>query len=171
MIRTVSLDDASSLTEIYNNFVESTEVTFEETPISSQQMSRRIESVTEIYPWLVFECEGRIVGYAYATAWRERSAYRHSVESTIYLAADVTGNGIGTVLYKALLEHLGELDVHCVIGGVALPNPASVALHEKLGFEKVAHFRQVGRKHKRWIDVGYWQKIVSDNASDEDLGE
>jgi L-amino acid N-acyltransferase YncA len=116
----------------------------------------------EIRPWIVAESEGRIVGYAYATQWRERRAYRFSVESTVYLASDAIGAGIGSALYASLLDRLQQLDVRCVIGGIALPNSASVALHEKLGFVKVAQFEKVGWKQDRWIDVGYWQKVFCD---------
>jgi phosphinothricin acetyltransferase len=99
-------------------------------------------------------------GYAYATPWRTRAAYRHSVESSIYLAPDVGGRGLGRRLYQALLAALRPLEVHAVIGGVSLPNPASIALHERMGFRKVAHFSEVGRKFDRWIDVGYWQLML-----------
>jgi phosphinothricin acetyltransferase len=84
------------------------------------------------------------------------------VESTIYLRPDAAGRGLGTKLYSSLLAELRDRQLHVAIGGIALPNAASVALHEKLGFEKVAHFRQVGNKFDRWVDVGYWQLILGD---------
>ena len=90
-----------------------------------------------------------------------RSAYRRSVESTIYLDDDCAGQGLGTTLYSALLDILVDQQVHCVLAGIALPNPGSVALHEKLGFEKVAHLAEVGNKFDRWVDVGYWQRLLS----------
>ncbi|EGM68484.1 phosphinothricin N-acetyltransferase [Shewanella sp. HN-41] len=80
----------------------------------------------------------------------------------MYLSQDAIGNGIGSRLYKALIERLRDLSIHSIIGGIALPNAASVALHEKLGFEKVAHFKEVGRKMNRWIDVGYWEMVLQD---------
>jgi phosphinothricin acetyltransferase len=110
-------------------------------------------------PWLVAERAGQVIGYACATRWKTRSAYRHSVETTIYLGHDCQGRGIGKSIYTALLSILKDLGVHAVIGGAAMPNAASVALHEKLGFEHVAHFRQVGFKQGRWVDVDYWQLL------------
>jgi len=101
-----------------------------------------------------------IAGFAYANRWKTRSAYRHSVETTIYLEQGREGRGIGSVLYSALLPILKSQGIHAVIGGAAMPNDASVALHEKLGFERVATFRQVGFKHGRWVDVAYWQLVL-----------
>jgi L-amino acid N-acyltransferase YncA len=102
----------------------------------------------------------RIVGYAYASKWRARFGYRHSVESSVYLAPDQQRRGLGGMLYRRLLARLREQGCHAVMGGIALPNPGSVALHEKLGFEQVAHFREVGRKFDRWVDVSYWQMTL-----------
>ena len=152
--------DAPRICEIYNHFIRNTVVTFEEVPVGDDDILERIRNVTSKLPWLVCEEQGNVAGYAYATAWHARSAYRHSVESTIYLAPDCCGRGIGTRLYSALLEELKVRSIHCVIGGVALPNPASIALHEKLGFSKVGHLTEVGRKFGRWIDVGYWELIL-----------
>ena len=149
--------DAPAICAIYNPYVAQATVTFEEVAVSTRQMKRRIVEVTRRLPWIVCEHNGAVLGYAYATAWKPRSAYRHSVETTIYLDRNLTGRGIGTELYRTLLARLSELDVHCVVGGIALPNAASVALHEKLGFVKVAQFRQIGLKFGQWIDVGYWQ--------------
>ena len=108
-------------------------------------------------PWLVAVIDEAVVGYAYATKWKERSAYRFSVESTIYLANGTEGKGVGSVLYQALFNKLKLKGINNVIGGIALPNPASVGLHEKMGMEKVAHFSKVGFKFDEWLDVGYWQ--------------
>ena len=107
--------------------------------------------------WLVWEEDERVLGFCYASNWKARSAYRHSVESTVYVHPDYLRRGIGLRLYEALLAELRLRGIHAVIGGIALPNAASIGLHERLGFEKVAHFREVGRKFDRWIDVGYWQ--------------
>jgi phosphinothricin acetyltransferase len=123
-------------------------------------MAQRIADVTARLPWLVLEEDGVISGYAYAAPWKFRAAYRHCVESSIYLAPSATGRGLGSQLYKALIANLRQRGLHCVIGGAALPNPASVVLHERLGFEKVAEFRQVGFKFGRWIDVAYWELIL-----------
>ena len=158
MIRIACADDAATLADIYNYYIEHTAATFEEEMLSASDMQARLASVAALgLPWLVAEEGGRLLGYAYANRWRERSAYRFSVESTVYLAADVIGGGWGTRLYSALFEALRRLDIHAVIGGITLPNPASVALHEKMGMEKVAQFPQVGFKQGQWLDVGYWQ--------------
>lgn len=166
MIRPACIEDSSRICGIYNHYVESTVITFEEEPVATAEMRNRIQSGSETLPWMVCEVEGQIIGYAYASQWKSRCAYRYSVESSIYLSSDSVGAGIGTQLYGALLEELRQLGFHSVIGGVALPNPASVALFEKFGFEKVAHFREVGRKFDRWIDVGYWQLILQDVEPD-----
>lgn len=160
MIRAGTIDDATAVAEIYNHYVRATVVTFEETPVSADDMARRIADVGALFPWLVFEDAGAVVGYAYASAWKSRSAYRFSVESTIYLAASEQGRGIGTELYGALLAELKQRGFHSAVGGIALPNPASIALHEKLGFKKIAQFAEIGRKFDRWIDVGYWQLVL-----------
>jgi phosphinothricin acetyltransferase len=100
-----------------------------------------------------------IVGYAYASKWKERSAYKNTAEVTAYLKHGLSGQGYGKALYTTLLEALKALDCHVVLGCIALPNQASVGLHEYFGFSKVAHFTEVGRKFNQWIDVGYWQKL------------
>jgi phosphinothricin acetyltransferase len=121
-------------------------------------MAKRIADLqSQTLPWLVAEKDGSVIGFAYATPWKTRSAYRFSVEITVYLAPGHGRNGVGSALYQQLFEHLRARGAHSVIGGIALPNDASVALHEKFGLSKVAHFHEVGFKFGRWIDVGYWQ--------------
>lgn len=157
MIRHCTTDDAEQICRIYNHYVRETVITFEEAPVSEADMRQRITDVTARLPWLVWQQDDVVLGYAYATPWKLRAAYRHSVESTIYLAPDIKRQGIGTKLYEALIAELKQRNVHSVVGGAALPNPGSVALHEKLGFIKVAQFREIGRKQDRWVDVAYWQ--------------
>lgn len=158
MIRPALASDADAIAHIYNHYIRNSTVTFEETQVSAQEMATRIEELdTASLPWLVMELEGKVVGYTYATKWKGRCAYRFSVESTVYLDPAYTGRGLGTSLYPALFAALRDKGMHVVIGGIALPNAASVALHEKLGLEKVAQFKEVGFKFERWIDVGYWQ--------------
>ena len=160
MIRACAATDAPAIAEIYDHYVRETVVTFEEMPVSADEMARRIEDIGARFPWLVWEDGGAVVGYAYASAWKSRSAYRFSVESTIYLAASQQRGGIGTKLYGALLAELKARGLHTAVGVIALPNPASIALHEKLGFVKIAHVAEVGRKFDRWVDVGYWQVML-----------
>ena len=158
VIRTAMAGDAEAIARIYNHYVASTIVTFEEQAVSIEEMAGRILEIgSAALPWLVAEQDGRIVGYAYASKWKGRCAYRFSAECTVYLDPDCVGMGYGTKLYERLFAALRERGMHAVIGGVALPNPASVALHEKLGMTKVAHFREVGFKFDKWIDVGYWE--------------
>src|SRR5471032_85959 len=161
-IRDAVTDDALAIVSIYNQFILTTTISFEEQAITDIDMARRIADVQAGgLPWLVAERDGMVVGYAYATKWRVRHAYRYSVESSVYLAPAFAGLGIGTALYSALLESLRDKGIHLVIGGIAQPNAGSVALHEKMEFQKVAQFNEVGFKFDRWIDVGYWQLALS----------
>jgi L-amino acid N-acyltransferase YncA len=160
MIRGATEQDAGQICEIYNHFVLQTAVTFEEEPVGADEMRERIRETLPDLPWLVWEDGGSVLGYCYAGKWKGRCAYRYSVESTVYLRRDASGRGLGTTLYSALLDELRQRKLHAVIGGIALPNAASVRLHEKLGFAKVAEFREVGNKFGRWVDVGYWQLIM-----------
>ena len=159
MIRPVEKRDAAHITAIYNHYINNTVVTFETDTIAEHDIIDRFEKVQASgLPWLVAENEqGEVLGYAYATKWRERFAYRFSVEVTVYVSPNHGGKGLGTKLYDALFETLRQSEVHSVIGGITLPNPASVALHEKFGMHKVAHFEEVGFKFDKWQDVGYWQ--------------
>lgn len=162
MIRNAASKDATSIAEIYNHYISDTVVTFETEIISSEDILNRISKVqSDELPWLIAEdASGKLIGYAYATKWRERFAYRFSVEVTVYLAPTFIGNGVGSQLYEALFSELKSRSIHSVIGGITLPNPASVALHEKFGLEKVAHFKEVGFKFEQWKDVGYWQGVL-----------
>jgi phosphinothricin acetyltransferase len=156
-LRLATVSDAPAICAIYNPYVLDSVITFEQTPVCESDMAQRIRDYTALYPWLVAEVDARIVAYAYATRWRTRAAYDHTLESTVYVDKAHTGRGIAKPLYLALLQALKAQGVHAVMGCIALPNDASVALHEKCGFVKVAHFPQVGRKFERWVDVGFWQ--------------
>ena len=161
MIRSATQEDAGAIAGIYNHYILNSVITFEEEVVSPTEMAGRIGKVrTASLPYLVEERDDRVIGYAYAGRWHDRSAYRYSVETTIYLDADYLGKNIGSGLYAALLQQLKERGMHVAIGGIALPNPGSVALHEKLGFRKVAHYAEVGFKFNQWIDVGYWQHAL-----------
>jgi len=161
MLRAATIADAAGIAAIYNHYVLATIITFEEEAVTEAEMAQRLREVQQAgLPWLVWEESGRVVGYAYAGKWKARSAYRHTVESSLYLDKDWVGRGIGTELYVALLAELRTRKIHSVIGGIALPNAASVAISEKLGFRKIGHFEQVGWKFNRWIDVGYWELIL-----------
>ncbi|MBS0387404.1 MAG: N-acetyltransferase [Proteobacteria bacterium] len=160
-IRAATAADAVAIARIYNHYVSETIVSFEESPVSSAAMAARLAAIEALqWPWLVAELAGDVCGYAYADRWKARAAYQHTVEVTIYLDEKSTGRGLGTQLYGALFERLGATPAHAAIGVISLPNPASVALHEKFGLHKVAHFSEVGRKFGRWVDVGYWQRLL-----------
>lgn len=158
--REVRAADAPRIAAIYNHYVRETVVTFEEEPVAEAEMARRIAETAAAYPWLVWEDGDGLAGYAYASSWKRRSAYRHTAECTIYLAPGRTGRGIGRALYPALIEAMRGRGLHAAIGGISLPNPASIALHEKLGFVPIGRFGQVGFKFGRWVDVGYWELML-----------
>jgi len=161
VIRTVQATDAVGIACLYNHYIERTTVTFETRPVTEADMAARFLAVHgAALPWLVDEVDGTVLGYAYATTWKPRAAYRHTVESTVYVHPDAGGRGVGSGLYQALLADLAQRPIHAVLSVVTLPNPASVALHEKLGFEKVGHLREVGRKFGDWLDVGIWQRSL-----------
>lgn len=159
-LRPAIASDAPALCAIYNPYVLDTVITFEQTPVTASQMAERICDTTALYPWLVAEVDAKVVAYAYATRWRTRTAYDHTLESTIYVDKAYAGRGIAQPLYLELLRELRARNVHVVVGCIALPNDASVAIHEKCGFVKVAHFPQAGRKFERWVDVGFWQVML-----------
>ena len=160
-IRMATVEDAAAIAAIYNPYVADTCITFETEPVQAAGMAARITEVLDAgLPWLLAEDAAGVAGFAYASKWKGRCAYRFSVESTVYLHRGHTGRGIGRALYGRLLEEIRARRMHAVIGGIALPNAASVALHERLGFRKVAHFEQVGYKQDRWVDVGYWQLLI-----------
>jgi phosphinothricin acetyltransferase len=159
-IRFVTLDDAAQLAEIYNYYIETSHATFEVDTIDAAEMKDRIgETLEKNYPFFVCEESGEILGYAYGRMFRPRRAYRHSIEVSVYIKNGEEGKGIGTALYQKLFAEISQRDFHVIIAGISLPNDASVKLHEKFGFEKVAHFREVGFKFGRWIDVAYWELL------------
>jgi phosphinothricin acetyltransferase len=159
-IREARAADAVQIAAIYNHYVLNTVVSMEYEAVTAETMAVRVAAIQDAgLPWIVLADGATVVGYAYASAWRARIGYRHAVESSVYLAHGQRGQGLGTRLYTSLLERLRALDCHAIIGGIALPNAGSVALHEKFGFVQVAQFREVGRKFDEWVDVGYWQLL------------
>jgi len=158
MIRNATISDAQQLADLYNYYIRHTLITFEEEELTAQQFSDRILKIQENYPFLVYESEGEILGFAYANKWRERSAYRFALESSVYVKQGFFGKKIGQKLYDVLFEELKQRGFKQVIGVITLPNDVSVQMHEKFGFEKAAHFKKVGLKFGEWCDVGFWQK-------------
>lgn len=159
-IRPAVEDDASILADIYNPYVLRTTVTFEESAISPSDMAARVaEAADACLPFLVAQAAGVPVGFAYASKWKGRCAYRYSAETTVYVESGHWRRGLGKALYMTLLDLLQRSGCHAAIGGIALPNESSIRLHERLGFTQVAQFREVGFKFDKWIDVGYWQRL------------
>ena len=158
-IRLASAEDAAAIAAIYRPYVERSHFTFEEAAPDAAELGARIEN--PVHPWLVVEEQGRVIGYASTSPMRNRAAYRWSVETGIYLAAEAQGRGMGWQLLAAQLELLEGHGFVTAIAGIALPNDASVALHKKLGFALAGIERGVGFKLGRWIDVGRWQRDLA----------
>ena len=163
MIRDATPADAAEVAAIYNHYIEHTTITFEADALSDDDMRARIAKAQSAgYPWLVWADAGELLGYAYASKFRDRAAYRYTAEATIYLAPGASRRGIGSKLYSELIARLRASGSHLVVGGIALPNDASIALHKSLGFTEVGTFSEAGRKFGRWIDVGFWQLRLDD---------
>lgn len=163
MIRNAEELDAKPVVEIYNYYIRNSVATFEEVELTSEEMGERIKEKQEVgHSWLVALKDERVVGYAYSGPWSGRSAYRNTCEVSVYLSPTDLSEGWGTKLYTALFSRLQKMGVHVVIGGITLPNRSSIALHEKFGMTKVAHFKEVGYKFGQWLDVGYWQVLLND---------
>jgi len=157
MIRNVQIEDAQQLLDIYNYYVVNTVVTFDLEPLSLDVFKEKITTVSADYPFLVYEENSEILGYAYGSKFRPKPAYNNTVESTVYLKHGYQGKQIGSNLYEELLYLLKQKNTHVVLGVLTLPNQASVKLHEKFNFEKVAHLKDAGLKFGEWQDVGFWQ--------------
>lgn len=161
MIREARFDDAVIIANIYNYYIENTIITFENTIVNGAEIKRRMQKVLDAgYPYLVYEEDGAVVGYAYLDQWRTRKAYDITLETSIYLDLNNMKNGIGTQLYEELIAHARTLRIHSLIGVVSHPNEASYRLHQKLGFTLVGTFKEVGEKFGRLIDVEFWQLIL-----------
>jgi phosphinothricin acetyltransferase len=157
MIRPVKISDAQSILDIYNHYVLNTVVTFDLEALSLNDFKAKINSIVPQYPFLVFEENNEILGYAYGSKFRPKPAYNQTVESTVYVKQGEHGKQIGTRLYAELLRLLKLDNCHVVLGVLTLPNENSVKLHEKFGFKQVAHLKEVGLKFVTWQDVGIWQ--------------
>ena len=155
-------DDASAITAIYNRYITLTTVSFETEPLSETSMLERIEAISSEFPYFVYEYDGAVVGYCYAHLWKERAAYSKTLETTVYLAPEACGKGFGAELMHHLIEACRERGFHSLIACITAENSRSVAFHEALGFRKVSHFRQVGRKFGRWLDVVDLQLLLDD---------
>jgi L-amino acid N-acyltransferase YncA len=166
MIRLANPTDAVVMLAIYAPYIRNTSITFETGVPKVADFANRIRSYLDSWPWLVYEKDGQVVGYAYASRYRERVAYQWSVECSVYIHEDHLRSGIGRTLYTALFSILkaqGFITVYAVIN---LPNDRSVAFHESMGFKYFATFEKVGYKLGNWKDVGWWQLQLNDYTAE-----
>lgn len=161
MIRDVKLQDAQAITDIYNEYVLNSTITFETEPLSVETMESRIKTLSKDFPYFVYEEDGKILGYCYVHHWKERAAYRYTLETTVYLSAQAKGKGIGTILMKKLISTCKEGGYHSLIACITAGNEESYHLHDKLGFKQVAHYKEVGLKFDKWIDVVDFELILN----------
>ncbi|MBC7640008.1 MAG: N-acetyltransferase [Rhodoferax sp.] len=160
-VRPAGRADAEAVADVYAHYVRHSWATFEEQPPTAAEMARRIDSEPRL-PWLVAERDGAVVGFAYAGVHRPRAAYRWTVETSVYLREDERGRGTGRTLYLPLLQHLRVLGYVVAMACIAAPNPASVALHESLGFTDVGLVPRVGHKLGAWRDLGWWSLALAE---------
>jgi L-amino acid N-acyltransferase YncA len=160
-IRTARPDDAEPIASIYAPAVSDRATSFELTPPDPAEMGRRIVSILQRVPWLVCESSDGVLGYVYAAVHRERAAYRWSVDVAAYVAARAQRRGVARALYTALFEILSLQGYRNAYAGITLPNPASVAMHEAMGFERVGIYHRVGYKFGQWHDVAWFQRELA----------
>ena len=153
MIRFVTQRDVKRITEIYNDYIINTTISFEVKPLTEDEMRNRIESVLAHGPFLVWEEDGEIAGYCYAHPWKERAAYHNTLETTVYLAPQYFRRGIGTQLMRELINQCRVDNIKVLIACITANNEASIKMHEALGFKQVSYFSQVGEKFGQWLDV------------------
>jgi len=159
-IRPATAEDAARCATIYAPHVTDGWASFELTAPSPAEMAARIANYGASHAWLVAEADGRVVGYAYGSPHRTREAYRSSCDVAVYIDAAFARQGVGKTLYTELLPLLAARGLHAAFAGIALPNDASIALHEAMGFTTVGIYREVGWKMGRWRDVGWWQRLL-----------
>ncbi len=157
-IRSARVSDAKDLLSIYAPYVEKTAITFEYTVPSLSDFEHRISHTLTKYPYLVYEEEGHILGYAYASTYKDRAAYDWSCEVSIYIAEEARGRHIGTKLYDALESHLQAKGICNLLACITYPNDPSVQFHSQRGYQQVAHFKKIGYKGDKWHDIIWMQK-------------
>ena len=163
-IRVAAEQDAQAVAAIYAPIVRDSTISFEVEPPTSEEMAKRIARTLETHPWLVAERDGQVIGYAYAGRHRDRAAYRWSVDVTAYVGEGARRMGAGRALYDRLIVILKKQGFHSAYAGIALPNDASVGLHQAVGFKPLGVHKNVGFKHDAWRDVGWWQLELSNKS-------
>lgn len=167
-VRIATVADAHAIAAIYEPYVRETAISFEEVPPTPREMARRLTSTLESYPYLVFDDGQSVLGYAYASAHRAKPAYRWSVETTVYVARNVHRRGIGRALYAELLDLLTRQGFHVAFAGIVPPNAKSVGLHESMGFVYLGTFAEIGYKHGKFHDLGWWRRILASGVPGRD---
>ena len=157
VIRLATVHDAAAIAEIYSPIVRDTHISFETTVPPLAETAARIKRTLEQYPWIVCEIDGKMAGYAYASAFRGRPAYQWATETTVYIHRDFQRRGIAGALYTSLIAILREQGYCNAVGVIALPNAGSIRAHEALGFRRIGVFENVGYKAGAWRDTGWWQ--------------
>ena len=166
MVRSIQQTDIAEVLSIYEYYVINSAATFEEEVPTLQEFTDRVNDILKKYPYLVYEENGQIIGYAYASVFRTRVAYRFSTEVSVYVHKDHFHKGVGKALYAKLLSMLKKQGYHTAIGGLTLPNDNSIKLHEHFGFKKVAEFKDSGFKFGQWHSTGFWQLMMDDYPSE-----
>lgn len=159
-VRPVRTDDAEAIADIYRHYVTDTTTSFEVTPPSAGEMRRRITAISAAHPYLVCEMDGKVAGYCYVHPWKERAAYSATMETTIYLSPDVRGHGLGRMMMGRLLAECRSRGYHALIACITAENDESCRFHESIGFVKVSHFREVGHKFGRVLDVVDYEMLL-----------
>ena len=160
-LRVATPEDGAVLSDIYAHYVNTSAISYEYIAPDAAEFSARIAHKTQKYPYIVAELDGTPVGYAYASEFRERAAYAWCVELSVYVRDGVTGHGVGTALYTALLELLRLQNVVTAYSAITPPNDASVALHEKMGFDLAGKFHASGYKMGKWWDLLWYEKVLT----------
>lgn len=160
VIRNFEDRDVAPAATLTNYYIQNTAVHFGYQPYTTDEFRSIWSEGRRTYPWLAAELDGRFAGYAKGSRWRERDAYSKTIEFGLYVERDFQGRGVGKALYTQLIARSKQAGFHAAVGGITMPNEASVRLHESMGFTKVGVFREVGRKFDQWHDTGWWQLIL-----------
>ena len=165
LIRAASAEDAAAIAVLYRPFVEQSRASFEEVAPVAAEVARRISGGEIDYPWLVAEIDGTVTGFTSSTAFRQRSAYRWAVETGVYVAPEAQRRGVARALGARLINELTARGFVTAVAGITLPNGASVALHEALGYVQVGQIVGAGYKLGAWADIGYWQRDLAERCN------